>query len=41
MKVIICENYDVLSQKAFDVMKEVVTSKENPVLGLATGSSPI
>ena len=41
MKVIICENYDELSQKAFEVMKEVVTSKENPVLGLATGSSPI
>ena len=41
MKVIICENYDELSRKAFEVVKEVVTSKENPVLGLATGSSPI
>ena len=41
MKIIIVENYDELSQKAFEVMKEVVTSKENPVLGLATGSSPI
>ena len=41
MKVIICENYEELSQKAFEVMKEVVTSKERPVLGLATGSSPI
>ena len=41
MKIIIVENYDELSQKAFEVMKKVVTSKENPVLGLATGSSPI
>ncbi|MDD6004849.1 MAG: glucosamine-6-phosphate deaminase [Firmicutes bacterium] len=41
MKIIICENYDELSEKAFEVMKEVVTSKERPVLGLATGSSPI
>ncbi len=30
-----------LSAKAFEVMKEVITSKSNPVLGLATGSSPI
>ena len=41
MKVIICENYDAVSQKAYEVMKEVVTSKDNAVLGLATGSSPI
>ena len=40
-KIIVTENYDELSAKAFEVMKEVVTSKENPVLGLATGSSPI
>lgn len=41
MKVIIVENYEELSQKAFEVMKEVVDSNEKPVLGLATGSSPI
>ena len=41
MKVIICENYDEVSKKAYEVMKEVVTSKDNAVLGLATGSSPI
>lgn len=40
-KIIITENYDELSKKAFEVMKEVVTSKERPVLGLATGSSPL
>lgn len=41
MKVIIAENYDDLSAKAYEVMKEVITSKKDAVLGLATGSSPI
>ena len=40
IKVIVVENYDELSQKAFDVVKEVLNN-EQPVLGLATGSSPI
>lgn len=39
--IIVEETYDDVSREAFKVMKEVVTSKENPVLGLATGSSPI
>lgn len=41
MEVIVLKDYDEVSQKAFEVMKEVVTSKPNAVLGLATGSSPI
>ena len=41
MHVIIVKNYDEVSEKAFEVMKEIVTSKPNAVLGLATGSSPI
>lgn len=41
MEIIICRNYDEVSKKAFQVIKEVVESKEQPVLGLATGSSPI
>lgn len=41
MKVIVCKDYAEVSAKAYEVMKEVVTSKESPVLGLATGSSPI
>ena len=41
MKVIVCKDYADVSKKAYEVMKEVVTSKEKPVLGLATGSSPI
>ena len=41
MEVIIVKDYDAVSQKAFEVMNEVVTGKKEPVLGLATGSSPI
>lgn len=41
MKVIVVKDYDAVSKKAFEVMKEVVTGKEDAVLGLATGSSPI
>lgn len=41
MKVIVVDNYDQVSDEAFKVMKDVLDSKENPVLGLATGSSPI
>ena len=41
MKVIITENYEELSQKAYEVMKEVITSKPEVTLGLATGSSPV
>ena len=40
MNVIVCENCDEMSAKAFEVMKEVV-AKGNVVLGLATGSSPV
>lgn len=41
MKVIIVKNYDELSLKAASIIKGVVLSKKNAVLGLATGSSPI
>lgn len=41
MEVIVLKDYEEVSQKAFEVMKEVVTSKSNAVLGLATGSTPI
>ncbi len=37
---IVCENYDEVSKEAFKVMKTVL-DKGNPVLGLATGSSPV
>lgn len=41
MKVIVVENYAEVSAEAFKVMHELVASKFNAVLGLATGSSPI
>ncbi|TGY66677.1 glucosamine-6-phosphate deaminase [Dubosiella muris] len=41
MKVVVCENYDDLSNKAFEVIKEQVVEKPASVLGLATGSSPV
>ncbi|MGL5977376.1 MAG: glucosamine-6-phosphate deaminase [Erysipelotrichaceae bacterium] len=41
MEVFILENYEEVSKKAFEVMHEVVSTKPNAVLGLATGSSPI
>ena len=39
-KIIIRDNYDEVSKEAFKVMKEVLNSG-TPVLGLATGSSPV
>ena len=41
MKVIVCENYDEMSAKAFEVIKELLDAKKDAVLGLATGSSPV
>lgn len=41
VKVIICDNYEEVSLEAFKVLKEVVSKNSRPVLGLATGSSPI
>lgn len=41
MKVIIAKDYDDLSKKAFEVMKETVVENPDATLGLATGSSPV
>lgn len=41
MKIIITKDYDEMSKAAFAVMKEVVASNPNAVLGLATGTTPI
>lgn len=41
MEVIILKDYEEVSQKAFEVMKEIVANKPTAVLGLATGSTPI
>lgn len=41
MKVIVTENYEEMSRKAFEVMAEVVKNNPRAVLGLATGSTPL
>lgn len=38
--VVIADDYDLVSSEAFKIMRNVM-NKENPVLGLTTGSSPI
>ena len=41
MKLIVCENYDDMSAKAAELIKEQVKEKPNSILGLATGSTPV
>ncbi|MCI9523548.1 MAG: glucosamine-6-phosphate deaminase [Erysipelotrichaceae bacterium] len=41
MEIFVLKDYDEVSLKAFEVMKEVVANKSDAVLGLATGSTPI
>ncbi len=41
MKVIITENYQEMSQKAAEILINLVKDNPNAILGLATGSSPI
>ena len=41
MKVIVVKDYEQMSDKAFEIMKQVVVSNPNGVLGLATGTTPI
>lgn len=41
IKLIITDNYDEMSKQAFLAMKEVFIENEHPVLGLATGSTPV
>ncbi|MBQ9729023.1 MAG: glucosamine-6-phosphate deaminase [Clostridia bacterium] len=41
MKVIITENYDEMSQKAAELIIDIVKKNPSAILGLATGSSPI
>ncbi len=41
MKVIITENYEEMSSRAFGILRAVVTENPHAVLGLATGSTPL
>src|SRR5699024_4045233 len=40
MNIIKVENNEALSEKAADMIEETLHTKENPVVGLATGSTP-
>ena len=41
MKILVCKDYDAMSQKAAQVVASQITLKPNSVLGLATGSTPV
>lgn len=41
MKVIKTQNYEELSKEAANIFIEVISGKEEPLLGLATGSTPV
>ena len=41
MKVIKVKTYEEMSQKAFEVMHEVIVNKPDAVIGLATGTTPL
>lgn len=41
MRILVCENYDAMSQKAAQMILSQITLNPNSVLGLATGSTPI
>lgn len=41
MKIIVTENYNMLSKAAADIIEKVINVKNDAVLGLATGGTPI
>ena len=41
MRVILCDSYEEISQKAAEIVASQIILKPDCVLGLATGSSPI
>lgn len=41
MKIIVTENYNMLSKAAADIIQKVINAKNDAVLGLATGGTPI
>ncbi len=41
MKIIIKKTYQELSKEAAEIIKEAILKKPSPVLGLATGSTPL
>ncbi len=41
MQVIVCKDYEEVSQRAADILEAAIREKPDCVLGLATGSSPV
>lgn len=41
MKIIVCQNYDEMSRIGFEEIQNVIRNNAKPVLGLATGSTPV
>lgn len=41
MKFIVCDNYDEMSKEAGKIVIDVLKAKDNAILGLATGSTPV
>ena len=41
MRIIVCEHYDELSERAAEIIAGVIKNKPDAILGLATGSTPI
>lgn len=41
MDIYITEDYDAMSQKAAQLLAAIVSEKQNPILGLATGGTPV
>lgn len=41
MKIIVADNYSMLSKNAADIIEELINKKHDAVLGLATGGTPI
>lgn len=41
MKIIIAKDYDEMSKKAFEIMKDVVVNNPDAILGFATGTTPL
>ena len=41
MKVIVCDNYDAVSEKAAQLVEAQILENDHSVLGLATGSTPL
>lgn len=41
MKIIVTDNYNMLSKACADIIEELINNKEDAVLGLATGGTPV